>query len=206
MNEHNLKASDVGPIPEPNGHLVMVVGQSGVGKDTMIAHARTALGDDAGICFVKRAVTRKANDNEDNTFVSPEAFTKAVESGVYALHWWSHGNGYGIPAEVREELRRGRVCVTNVSRSVLAAAADVAARRTVVEVSAGPEKIRERLHLRGRETAQDIADRVDRQVEVNPAGADHVVIRNDAMPEACGRAFARLLQHLEGLIREGHGR
>ena len=72
-----LRRSDlIGP-----GRLVLVVGPSGAGKDTLIAGARAACRDDATVVFPRRVVTRPASNFEDNDFVSKSAFEQAAVNG-----------------------------------------------------------------------------------------------------------------------------
>ena len=63
------------------GRLVLVVGPSGAGKDTLIAGARAACRDDATVVFPRRVVTRPASNFEDNHFVSKSAFEQAAARG-----------------------------------------------------------------------------------------------------------------------------
>ena len=57
------------------GHLVLVVGPSGAGKDSVIAGARAALKGDAGVVFPRRFVTRLSNpDAEDHVSMSEMEF------------------------------------------------------------------------------------------------------------------------------------
>ena len=59
-------------IPQTNtgaigpGKLVLVVGPSGAGKDTLLGLAQAASADDPKIVFVRRVVTREASSAEDN--------------------------------------------------------------------------------------------------------------------------------------------
>ncbi len=45
-------------LPIRNGAFVAVVGPSGAGKDTLIAHAKAALADEPQVDFVRRVITR----------------------------------------------------------------------------------------------------------------------------------------------------
>ncbi len=59
--------------------LVLVVGPSGAGKDTLIAKAHDALRDDLRFTFVRRVVTRNAVAAlEDHTTMDEAAFTVAL--------------------------------------------------------------------------------------------------------------------------------
>jgi phosphonate metabolism protein PhnN/1,5-bisphosphokinase (PRPP-forming) len=175
------------------GLLVLVVGPSGSGKDTLMAGAADALARDARFRFVRRVVTRPPAE-EDHDVVDPADFAALRDSGRFALHWEAHGLQYGIPADIAEDLAAGRVVVANVSRAILA---EAAARfpAAVIEVTA-PEAIRlARLHQRGRETAADIAARLTRAVP-RPDGLPVFTIVNDGTVAAGVAAFADLLLRL----------
>src|SRR5262249_20930108 len=82
------------------GRLVLVVGPSGAGKDTLIARARAACRGDATVVFPARVVTRPPSIFEDNEFMPPSAFEQAAASGAFAIWWSAHGHMYGIPLAV----------------------------------------------------------------------------------------------------------
>jgi len=63
----DLHRDTIGP-----GRLVLVVGPSGAGKDTLIGLARAASADAGDIVFPRRVVTREATAFEDNAQVSFE--------------------------------------------------------------------------------------------------------------------------------------
>jgi ribose 1,5-bisphosphokinase len=103
-----------------SGTLVLVVGPSGAGKDTLISGARGALMGDARFVFPRRAITRSPlAGGEDNETMPPGAFAAAMAAGAFALAWRAHGLSYGIPVAIEAALGQGRHVVANVSRSVI---------------------------------------------------------------------------------------
>lgn len=154
--------------------LVLVVGPSGAGKDTLLAAAREALAGHPRIRFVRRAITRPAEaGHEDHEPVTEADFARRE----FALSWEAHGLHYGIAAGIGDDLAGGRTVVANVSRGIIATAAARFPTR-VVEVTARPEILAARLAGRGREDAADIAARLARQVPL-PAGVPVRRVIND---------------------------
>ena len=153
------------------GTLILVVGPSGAGKDSLIAWCKAHFAGDARVVFPRRAVTRTVTDgSEDHDTISEAAFAEAVDRGAFALHWRAHGLGYGIPASVAADLAAGRSVVVNVSRAIL----DEARRRfppvTVVSVTVPHEVLLQRLRNRSREAEEEIAGRLARSGEYGSTG------------------------------------
>ena len=164
---------------QPRGALVAVVGPSGAGKDTLIDAARKALTGNPRFIFPRRVVTRPVNpDLEVHESVSDAEFHRAEDEGAYAAVWRSHGNAYGLPVSIVEDVARGHVVVVNVSRAVI----DTLRRRValvhVIHVSARPDVLAERLRARGRESADQIAARIARNNEIGLPTAPITLIDN----------------------------
>ncbi|MCX7384785.1 MAG: phosphonate metabolism protein/1,5-bisphosphokinase (PRPP-forming) PhnN [Alphaproteobacteria bacterium] len=162
--------------------LVLVVGPSGAGKDTLMAAARARLEGDARFRFVRRDITRAPDaGGEDHTAVSPAEFAARRAAGAYALSWEAHGLCYGIPADIVGHIASGGVAIANVSRGVLL---EAAARfpTLVLEITAPIAVLARRLAARGRESETDIAARLARAVAL-PAGLDVVTVMNDGAVE-----------------------
>lgn len=157
------------------GTLVLVVGPSGAGKDTLIAAARAALRDDPRFVFPRRVVTRQAVAAlEDHDSVTADEFALRERNGAYALAWEAHGLRYGLPASLVDDLGAGRLVVVNASRAMTGAAAEKFPGMRVVLVDAAPEVRAGRLAGRGRETAGEIAARLGRDVQTMLPGAIRV--------------------------------
>src|SRR4051794_27802821 len=68
----------------PGGILVLVVGPSGAGKDTLLRLARDALAGDIRFLFPHRHVTRRSDSHEHVEERTPEAFAREKGAGGYA--------------------------------------------------------------------------------------------------------------------------
>lgn len=175
------------------GVLFLVVGPSGVGKDTLIDGARARLGDDRAFHFVRRVVTRPADaGGEDHEPVDEAAFARAEAAGRFAVAWRAHGLAYGIPREAIEALDEGRNVVVNASRSAIAAFARLAGPPVVLSITAPAEVVRRRLAARGREDADAVAARMSRTVPMPDAGRV-IEIANDGPVEAAVERFVSAL-------------
>jgi ribose 1,5-bisphosphokinase len=175
--------------------LVLVVGPSGAGKDTLLDAARATLANDSRFRFVRRVITRPPDAGGE----AHEAVTEAAFAArPFALAWQAHGLRYGIPANVAADLGAGRVVVANVSRGVIAEAAARFPVR-VIEVTAPPEVLAARLATRGRESVADVVARLARSVTV-PDGVRAETVMNDATVEAGVERFLAALNRAAELV------
>jgi phosphonate metabolism protein PhnN/1,5-bisphosphokinase (PRPP-forming) len=174
---------------------VAVVGPSGAGKDTLLSRLRVEVMDDPRFHFARRAITRSADaGGEAHEAVDESAFDRRD----FVLQWRAHGLRYGIP---RDEAPAGKVVVMNLSRALLAEAAEKHP-LLVAEITAPPEVLAARLAARGRESAEDIAARLAREAPL-PPGLDVRRVLNDGpvnlgvaqlrsvLEEACERGGIR---------------
>lgn len=178
---------EIGP-----GRLVLVVGPSGAGKDTLIGLARAACADDGGIVFPRRVVTRAASPSEDNEQMDLDAFRQAQALGEFAMHWEAHGHCYGLRCTIADEIRAGRTVVANVSRTVVGAMRHAYVGVTVVSITAPPEILAERLATRARGSDGRVADRLNRAVD--HAAAPDVTIMNTGRAEDHARELLLVIR------------
>ena len=174
------------------GALILVVGPSGVGKDSIIAGAAQRLRDEPRVVFARRLITRPAEaGGEDHIAVSPAEFARRREAGELMLHWSAHSLDYGLPGELGAALADGRSVVANVSRGVVTEARERFAPTVVIAITASAETLAARLAERGRESADDIAARLRRAAA--PVEAD-VVVGNDGTLDAAVDRFVAVLR------------
>ena len=175
------------------GRLILVVGPSGAGKDTLIRGARDACADDPSVVFPRRTVTRLASEWEENDTMSAEDFRHAVAAGRFALWWDAHGHSYGIPASVDDDIRADRTVVCNVSRTIVGFARIRYASVTVVQVTAPPHVLAARLADRQRSSDGKLDARMGRMASAKEVEAD-VVIRNVGRPEVGVRRMLNVIR------------
>nr|WP_040609662.1 phosphonate metabolism protein/1,5-bisphosphokinase (PRPP-forming) PhnN [Pseudooceanicola batsensis] len=155
------------------GRLIGVVGPSGVGKDTVMEAVAAARPE---VRLVRRVITRPGDaGGEAFDGVSEEAFARRAAAGEFALHWEAHGLRYGIPRAVEGMIAEGRTALVNLSRGVLVQAQARFPRFAVLALTAAPEVLAQRLAGRGRESAEEIARRLERADRALPPGLDRVM-------------------------------
>ena len=182
-------------MARPLGSLVLVVGPSGVGKDTLISGARQALENDKRFVFVRRIVTRPtAAEVEDHDSLDAETFRQMDEAGRFALSWDAHSLRYALPISVDTDLALGKTVVANVSRHMIPEACAKYPSCAVLLITAEISCRAERLIRRGRESGDQITARLARESAPVPAGIAPIIIDNSG-PLAIGvTAFVMALR------------
>ncbi len=175
------------------GRLVLVVGPSGAGKDTLLGLAQTACLNNANVVFPRRVVTREASSFEDNEQTSLEAFRQARMRGDFAVDWEAHGHCYALSRAIDDELRAGRTVVANVSRTVVDAMRRAYVDVVVVSITAPPDILAERLAARARSSDGRIENRLRRAVD-DVASAPDVTISNVGDVAHHARELVRIIR------------
>lgn len=164
----------------PAGTLFYIVGASGVGKDSLIDLLRTRL-PARRFVFARRVITRPATiGGEDHEACTESQFLEREARGEFLLIWQAHTLRYGLPATLRSDLAAGRHVIANGSRGMAAELVPRVPRLVVIEVGAPAEMIAARLAARGRESADDINQRLARSRAAYPAALKVVQVMNDS--------------------------
>jgi len=182
------RAAAIGP-----GSLILVVGPSGAGKDTLLGLAKAACADDPNIVFPRRVITRAASVSEDNEEVSRDAFRQALARNEYAVHWEAHGQCYALSRKIDDDLRAGRTVIANVSRTVIATVRSAYTHVVVVSITAPTNVLAERLAMRGRNSDGKIEHRLSRTIDDISAAPDVTIVNVDSA-EYHARQFVRIIK------------
>lgn len=179
------------------GKWVFVCGPSGVGKDSVIAWAVKALTSQPEIFFARRLITRPAQPASDHDAIGEDDFLQLQQSGGLGWCWQAHGFYYGIFQHYANHVSAGGIVVINGSRSHvdgLPAAPDVKR----VEITASPEVIASRLTERGRDTQQEVLQRLARNASLEETASQKLDLRinNDGELADAGSILATYLANL----------
>ncbi|MDS7595836.1 phosphonate metabolism protein/1,5-bisphosphokinase (PRPP-forming) PhnN [Agrobacterium tumefaciens] len=178
-----------------SGMMVVVVGPSGAGKDTLMDYAARHFADKPGFHFTRRVITRSGDaGGENHDSVSAGEFDQRQRDGAFAVFWQAHGLKYGIPASVHGHLEAGHVVVANGSRSALPQFGMVFPNLKIVNIVARPEVLAKRLEQRGRETRDDILRRLQRSAPTVLGDFDVTTVDNSGAIEDAGKTIIRVLE------------
>ncbi len=174
-----------------NGVWVFVCGPSGSGKDSVMAYAQHSLASRADIVFARRFVTRPVQAGSDHDALTPAAFSALLQTGALSWHWQAHGFSYGISSRYGDAVGAGQAVVVNGSREHvhgLPASPHI----QVVHITADAGALARRLLLRGRDSADAVARRMERNTAFDAMRADCVIVNNGELADA-GRQLADYL-------------
>jgi ribose 1,5-bisphosphokinase len=179
--------------PIGRGCLVLVVGPSGAGKDSILAAAKVRCATDPTIIFPQRTVTRPATADEHNISLSQSGFDAALRSGAFALWWQAHGLKYGLPISIDTDIGCGRTVVCNASRGVVEGSRLRYRRVTSVLITARADLLAARLQARSRDSDGLLAERIERNGRYADFSADIVIDNSGALEEAVNVLTSSLL-------------
>lgn len=150
------------------GTLLLVVGNSGSGKDSIISGAiekYKTLKLEQGkhnLYSPKRYITRPPSETEDNIPITPEEFEKMDAKSKFALKWYIYGLHYGVPIKIENLLKKGKSVIINVSRTIIPEARETYKNLKVIFIKVPFEITLQRIKNRGRETDIELQKRIQR--------------------------------------------
>ena len=177
------------------GKLVLVVGNSGSGKDSIIKGVKERYPSDLiKLYLTQRYITRPYSDTEDNIAVTPEDFKKMSTQGRFALEWHIYGLDYGVPIEIDELMKKGHPVLVNVSRSIVKEARDIYQNLLVVFIEVPFEITLERVKERSRESGVRLEERIQRAKKNQSfPDADFIVDNSGDLEDAINKFLSYLL-------------
>jgi len=169
------------------GQLIVVLGPSGSGKDTLLSFAQSELADRADVLFVRRVITRPADaGSEDHVAMTDAEFDQAIDEGKFSLTWAANGLRYGLPRAIAAHLTEGKLAVVNGSRGAWSVIQQVFPSAVAVEIKVDPDILVQRLQSRGRESAPEIEARLARTSELDSRFEADIIIDNSGAVQAAG--------------------
>jgi len=176
-----------------NGCLFYVIGPSGSGKDSLMVYARAQLAGNPKVVFAHRYITRPHDaGGENHVALTEEEFESRLQAGLFAMHWSSHGCHYGIGSEINMWLAKGCNVVMNGSRAHLPYAREQYPELCPLWIQVSTEVLEARLRARGRETGEQIQERLQRAAFFRAQVGD-LVIGNDGSLEEAGEKLIMLV-------------
>lgn len=171
------------------GRLFYLMGASGSGKDSLLRGCRERCASlPVSLMVAHRYITREPDgEGENHVSLSSAEFEQRVALGTFAMHWTANGHRYGVGLEIDHWLEAGGQVLVNGSRAYLEQARSrYGATLCPVLVRVDPERLRQRLVERGRESVAEIDARVQRAraLAQQVAGETRVVDNNDSIDAA----------------------
>ncbi len=134
--------------------IILVVGASGVGKDTLLKFARKKMKKEVN--FVRRYITRKPDKSEKNFFIDSSAFKVLKDNNFFVASWSAHENLYGI---AKSSIKDG-VNVISISRKEIEHFESIYDDVSTINITVPKNVLKGRLISRGRETKEEIKKRL----------------------------------------------
>jgi len=168
------------------GKLVLVVGNSGSGKDSIISGVVKRFPSNLKeIHLVRRYIIA----------ITTEVFKKMSIQEKFALEWHIYDLDYGVPIDIDEWLKRGHLVIVNVSRTIIKKARSIYRNILVVFISVPFNITLKRVKERARESGKLLQDRIQRAKDNKTFPEADIVVDNS------GELEIAIDQFLSNLIR-----
>lgn len=177
--------------------IFYVVGASGAGKDSVIKRCRLCLQNEHRCMVAHRYITRSATAGAENHIeLSHPEFEQRVASGHFAMHWQANGHCYGVGGEITSWLESGLSVIVNGSRAYLPQAlANFGKTLIPLYLQVSPGILRKRLQERGRESGQEIEQRIKRATEYTMVSPCLQIDNNGCLDDAVNKLLESIRSH-----------
>ena len=177
-----------------NGQLILVVGASGSGKDTLLIGASKVLSENLEFVFIQREITRPADaGGENHIAISQKVFNARLANGEYALCWTANGLSYGIGKTLDRSLKEGKTVILNGSRGAIRDIKKKYPTVKIIQITVSKNILRKRLKERGRETEKEIEERLERGQSLRLRGNKIYYFANDQPLDVSLKSFVSFL-------------
>ena len=182
-------------VTEKRGALVLIIGNSGSGKDSLIQWVRKNWPSTLSPPLVPtRFITRPPSpETEDFKSISEQEFQTLSQSGAFQLRWRSYGINYGVSKDIETSLMQGRVVLVNVSRQVVEPARQKIPNVYVVFIKVPFHITEARIRARGREEGTDLEARIERARQNQDFPTADYLIDNSGDLESAGKELLNIL-------------
>ncbi len=182
------------------GWLILVVGNSGSGKDSILKGVKEKYPSELKKIFLaQRFITRPSSDTEDNIAITPEEFKNMSLQCRFALEWNIYGLNYGVPIEIDDWLQKGHPVLINVSRTVVKKAQDIYQNIKVVFIEVPFEITLKRIKDRARESGERLDERIERARENQTfPDADFIIDNSGDLEYAIDKLLNYILTVVQG--------
>jgi len=177
------------------GLLILVVGNSGSGKDSIMKGVKERFPSELkSLYLTQRFITRPSSDTEGNIAVTPEDFKKMSLQGEFALEWHIYGLDYGVPIEIDDWMKKGHPVLVNVSRSIVKKARDIYQNILVIFIEVPFQITLKRVKERARESGRRLEERIQRaKTNQTFPDADFIVDNSGDLEDAINKFLNYLL-------------
>jgi ribose 1,5-bisphosphokinase len=167
--------------------IILIVGASGVGKDTLIKNIK----DKVEANFLKRYITREPDNNESNYYIDDEAFDSLQSDNFFVSTWNAHNNRYGISmSHIKDGLN-----IISISRGAIKDFEGKFEYVTTINITIPKEQLFQRLKNRARESDEEIQKRIDRSYTLIDA-KNLIEFDNSKSIEESTQDFINLIQQI----------
>ncbi len=183
-----------------SSRLIIFVGPSGSGKDTLMVRVRDQiLSEDLNVHIAQRWITRENDETEQFHSLTRDEFQTAVNNNTFVVDWEIYGNCYGVPrSEIDPFLEQG-VVLLNLSRKELGKIKALYPKCRVVLVEVATELAQERIKQRKRDQGEMLDARIQRlHQKINLPFIPDLIIKNNSF--AINSVIVILAQFLKACL------